>query len=341
MASGDFHDSDFHSGDFHFSSDFSSGDYSGGSYDSGFDSDGNPCRGRREPTKFDLVVTKIYFLILLPLLAIFYLYYYAAQGKVMGLNTINLTIFVVAGVLFALSLWHSVRTSALVKLRRDGTSDDYVFSAKNTGDWTGTPNALAGKDNKIYRIAFNDMEYGPKNCSEVLRVMESTPSIIWIRPGTWFFISVVLFFVNFLFYECVIPTFENMRMSDAAFRFFDVLTFYLPSFLALACSVLSLVFVFVRDNILYECAVRLASEIETDKKMIETRNIYKKEISKKWYHNICPNCGAKADVPLKHCVSCGSSLEVLSDDKNLNSIRRAKYVENELDSDLLKGEKDG
>lgn len=130
MASGDFHDSDFHSGDFHFSSDFSSGDYSGGSYDSGFDSDGNPCRGRREPTKFDLVVTKIYFLILLPLLAIFYLYYYAAQGKVMGLNTINLTIFVVAGVLFALSLWHSVRTSALVKLRRDGTSDDYVFSAK-------------------------------------------------------------------------------------------------------------------------------------------------------------------------------------------------------------------
>ena len=113
-----------------------------------------------------------------------------------------------------------------------------------------------------------------------------------------------------------------MIMSDSAFMFFDELTFYLPSVLALGCSILSLVFVKVRDNILYECAVRLASEIQTE--TAQTEAFIKNEMGKKWYHIICPNCGARSSSALKHCVSCGSSLEVMEGDKNLYSIRQIK-----------------
>lgn len=320
MASGDFHDSDFHSGDFHFSSDFSSGDYSGGSYDSGYDFDGSSRRGRSNISDrkylilLFILVPGIDFLIDFRFLLI--------TELVSTHNLIRLFIYAVCGLLFFLSIRQSKRTSALTGLRRDGMSDHYVYSSVNSGDWTGTPEALAGKDNKMYRIAFGGLEYGYMNCDEVLKTMERTPRIIWIRPGTWLAVSILLFFVDLHFYEAVIPFFERMVMSDFAFEFFDVLTFFLPSFLVLGCAVLSLVFVYVRDNILYECAVRLASEIRTNEKKIETELLLRSVNGKKWYHIFCPNCGTKANASITHCISCGSSLEVIEGDRNLYSIRR-------------------
>ena len=246
------------------------------------------------------------------------------EGDIPGLNLINLTVFVVGGFLFIASFKHSQRTSALIDLRSNGTSKSYIYSDSYTCERIGSKETWAGKNDKSYRIAFYGMEQGKKNCAEVLNTMKRTARIVWIRPGTWLFIFIAIFFANFFFYECIIPIFENMIMSDFAFMFFDELTFYLPCVIALGCPILSIVFVKVRDKILYECAVRIASEIKTEEKIVETETFIKNEIGKKWYHNICPNCGARATASLKHCVSCGSSLEVMEGDRNLNSIRHVR-----------------
>ena len=321
MASGSFHDSDFHSGDFHSSWDFSSGSSSGGSYDSDYGSGGSS--GSGSVNSSDRKILFFMFYIFFPVIGFLTdLYLVLAAGLVSTHILIKFIIFAVAGFLFIPSIKQSKRTSALTGLRRDGMSDQYVYSSVNTGNWTGTPEALAGKDNKMYRIAFGGIEYGPKNCSEVLNTMERTPRIIWIRPGTWLAVSILLLLVDLFYYEAVIPFFERMVMSDFAFEFFDVLTYFLPSILALTCSVLSLVFVYVRDNILYECAVRLASEIRTNEKKIETEMLIRSVNGKKWYHIFCPNCGTKATASVTHCISCGSSLEVMEGDRNLYSIRR-------------------
>ena len=252
-------------------------------------------------------------------------------GEIPGINLLNLGIFILAGLLFIPSFKQSQRTVALVDLRKSGSSSSYVGSEIFTYQRKGSPKTWVGKTDKSYRISFAGMEQGKKNCAEVLETMKRTPRIVWMRPATWFVISAVILFVNFFFYESIIPIFENMIMSDFAFAFLDELTFYLPSVLALGCSILSLVFVKVRDNILYECAVRLASEIQTEEKTAETEAFIKNEIGKKWYHNICPNCGARATASLKHCVSCGSSLEVMDGDKNFYSIRQVKEEKEKTD----------
>ena len=93
------------------------------------------------------------------------------------------------------------------------------------------------------------------------------------------------------------------------------------------------------ENVMNEAAILAA---RARKKKIETEMFLKTETGKKWYHNICPNCGAKASASLKHCVSCGSSLEVMEGDKYLNSIRRVRYDVNTGEkTDQSTGGKDG
>ena len=323
MASGGFHDSSSHSGSHHssgggFGGGFSGGGHSGGGYSGGGYSDGGD---GDSIAGLGIIVIYILGAILYGIIATFKA---IACGDVPGLNLINLTIFAVAAFLFPLSFKHSKRTSALVDLRESGKSKSYIYSDIFTCERIGSKDTWAGKNSKGYRITFYGKDQGDKNCQEVLQTMKRTAKIIWMRPGTWLVFYIAIFLLNFLFYESIIPFFENMIMTDFAFKFFDELIFYLPSILALGCPILSFVFVKVRDNILYECAVRLASEIKTEEKLAETENFIKNEIGKKWFHTFCPNCGTKATASLKTCISCGSSLEVMEGDTNLSSIRRVR-----------------
>ena len=335
MASGGFHGGSTHSGGHHSGGGShggggfhggggghysgGGGHYSGGS--SHYSSGGHYGSGGDDGTGCAMLVIGLVFVIFYVTVKFFTA---LVDGVIPGLNLINFAVFVVTGFLFIPSFNQSERTSSLVDVRRYGSSKSFVYSEKYTGDRTGSKDTWAGTNSKCFRIAFYGMEKGQKNCGEVLATMKRTPRIIWIRPKTWAIISAIIFIANFFFYECIIPVFENMVMSDLAFKFFDELTFYLPCVLALGCPILSLVFVKVRDNVLYQCAVRLVSEIDTEEKVIETQAFIRNEIGKKWYHNICPNCGARATASLKHCVSCGSSLEVMEGDKNLYSIRRVR-----------------
>ena len=244
-----------------------------------------------------------------------------AQGDFPGLNLINTTIFIASGLLFIPSFMQADRTMALTELRRSGTSEFYVFSNSFSGNRNGSKDTWAGINNKSYRIAFYGLEQGHKNCKEVLNTMKNSYRIIWIRPGTWALIAFVIFVLNLMFYKNIFPLYENMNLDDTAIKLLDGFIFYLPSVLALGCPVLSFVFVIVRDNILYKCAERLSSEIMAE---MSVQN----GPGKKWYHNICPKCGARSSSSLKHCISCGNSLEVMESDTNLYSIR---YISDELD----------
>ena len=320
---GGFHSGGHHSGGGHFGGGHfgGGGHYSGGHYSGGHYSGGSGSGGGFSAGGSGCAVV-IICIIFYGLNIIGNFLSALTDGDIPGLNLINLIIFIVAGFLFIPSFMQADRTIALVDLRESGSSSSFVTSDTYTGERKGSQKTWAGINDKSYRITFAGKEEGLKNCTEVLQTMKGTPRIIWIRPLTWVIIFIVICFVNSFYYESIIPIFENMIMSDFAFAFFDELTFYLPSVLALGCPILSLVFVKVRDNILYECAARLASEIDTEEKKNETESFIKAELSKKWYHVICPNCGAKASASLKTCINCGSSLEVMEGDKNLNSIRR-------------------
>lgn len=333
MASGGFHGGSSHSGGFHSSGGggfhssgggfrssgggggfHSSGSYhsyggrTGNNYTSGSD-DGDGCFTTMAILVCFFVGGGLYFIGAI------------INSEVPGLNLPSLVMFAVAGFLFIPSFQQSARTSELSDVLHYGLSKSYIYSETYSGDRIGDKDTWAGRSNQSYRISFFG-PHGDNNIKEVRATMKRTPRIVWIRPGTWLVITIVIFLVNFFFYEMVIPIFENMIMSDAAFTFFDYFVFYLPKVLALQCPILSFIFIKVRDKYLYECALRLGNEIQSEEQRAATESAIANALSKKWYHTICPNCGAKASSAIKTCTSCGSSLEVMDGDHNLSSIRR-------------------
>ena len=90
----------------------------------------------------------------------------------------------------------------------------------------------------------------------------------------------------------------------------DHLVFYFPAILCLLFAVGSFVLTKVKDNFLYECAVRVVKDNKAAAEKLEKENAISAKLSNKWYYNICPNCGAYPSQVLKHCDHCGASLEV-------------------------------
>ena len=246
--------------------------------------------------------------------AIYALAYGICNREFPALDPINASVYVVAGFLLIPSYIQASRTYALSEIRRYGASEMPVFSRKyNYNNRTGSNFTWAGIDGKSFRIAFSASEQGTKNGQEVLKVMKSTPWIIWFQPGVWLAIYIAIFVLNILLDNAVSSLFASMGTSSDIVVL-RAIVFYIPCVLALACPVLSFVFVIVRDNILYECAVKLANEIEADLTA-------KAGSPMKCYRNVCPNCGAVSTSSLKHCNSCGTSLEVLGGTMGLGTLK--------------------
>ena len=242
------------------------------------------------------------FWILVPC-AIYVLAYGICNREFPGLNPINATVYVVAAILLIPSYIQASRTYALSEIRRYGASEMPVFSRQFHYKRTGSNYTWAGIDEKSFRIAFSASEQGTRNGHEVLKVMKSTPWIIWLQPGVWLAIYTVLLVLNIALDNAVSSLFASMGTGTDTAVLREIV-FYTPCVLALVCPVLSYIFVIVRDNILYECAVKLANEIEADL-------IAKAGSPMKCYRKVCPNCGIVSTSSLKHCNNCGTSLEVL------------------------------
>ncbi len=318
MASGGHHGGSFHSGGHH-----SSGGFGGGGHYSsgGFGGGGHYSSGRRYDSDDDPSDPYVALIAIGGALIVF-LAGQIISGNIPGINLLTFIIFVISACLFIPSMKQNERTSALVEILKNKYSKSFIQSESYTRERIGDKLTWAGKFDKSYRICFYDSSTSASNIKSVYDTMKRTPRIIWIRPKTWLVFATCFFVFNFFFYESVIPFFENSVMSDEAFAFFDEFVFYLPSALALMCPILSLIFVKVRDNVLYQCAFRICSEMDAAEERTATQTYIESQLSKKWYYKVCPNCGAPASSALKHCTSCGSSLEVLDGDNNLSSIRR-------------------
>ena len=245
--------------------------------------------------------------------AIFALGYGIYNREFPGLDPVNATIYVVAGLLFIPSYIQAPRTYALSEIRRYGASEMAVFSRKYTNKRAGSNFTWAGDDGESFRIAFSVSEQGAKNGQEVLNVMKSKPGIIWLQPGVWLAISTAILVLNIFLDNAVSSLFAGMG-AGTGITVLRGIVFYTPCVLALACPVLSFIFVIVRDNILYKCALKLANEIEADL-------IAKAGSPMKCYRNVCPNCGAVSTSSLKCCNNCGTSLEVLDNTMGLGTLK--------------------
>ena len=229
-----------------------------------------------------------------------------------GLDPINATVYLLGGILLIPSYIQAPRTYALSEIRRYGASEMPVFSKKFTYKRDGSNFTWAGIDEKSYRIAFSASEQGTKNGQEVLKVIKSKPRIIWLQPGVWLAIYTAILVLNIFLDNAVSSLFAGMG-AGTGINVLRGIVFYTPCVLALACPVLSFIFVIVRDNILYECAVNLAKEIEADL-------IANAGSPMKCYRNVCPKCGVVSTASLKHCNNCGTSLEVLDSTMGLGTL---------------------
>ena len=229
-----------------------------------------------------------------------------------GLDPINATVYLLGGILLIPSYIQAPRMYALSEIRRYGASEMPVFSKKFTYKRDGSNFTWAGIDEKSYRIAFSASEQGTKNGQEVLKVIKSKPRIIWLQPGVWLAIYTAILVLNIFLDNAVSSLFAGMG-TGTGITVLRGIVFYTPCVLALACPVLSFIFVIVRDNILYECAVNLAKEIEADL-------IANAGSPMKCYRNVCPKCGVVSTASLKHCNNCGTSLEVLDSTMGLGTL---------------------
>ena len=257
--------------------------------------------------------------------------------EVPGLNWINLGIFVATGILYIVTFQHSKRLSEISYIKKNDVyiSDGSVSSADIGDERVGDRFVWYCEKDKTYYISFAEPEkasgksrfddddaYGSDNILAVKETIRRTPKIFWISTRQWFFFAVICLFCNLFFYEAVIPIFENAIMSDFAFAVFDHIIFYLPSGLAFLSVMLCMVFTHVKDYLLYECAVRIVNDKKAKEESRKALQSIADRLSRNWYYNICPNCGAETLRTVKSCQSCGSSLEVTSISKNVGGIHK-------------------
>lgn len=233
------------------------------------------------------------------------------NGEVPGLNPINATIYIVAAFLFIPSYIQAPRTYALAELRKYGGTDLYVFSRELSFNRIGSNYTWVGVNDKNFRIDFSTGEQGARNAEEVKWVMSNTPKIIWLQPGVWVVIYSVILALNILLDNGVSYVLGSVEESTDPFR---IILYYLPSIFAFALPIISFIFVRMRDNHLYECASKLAEEIEADLNKRAAAPM-------KCFRTICPICGTRATSSLKNCVSCGAPLEVQDDGTSWTAVR--------------------
>ena len=315
MASGGFHGGSTHSGGFHSSgggggSSRSSGGSSGGSYSSGsYGSDSYSSGDYSSDGDFGIVELCI-FLIMLFGGATYFFFSLIGGGEILGLLIIISPFLIVCGVLLFFGLRESDRTSSINTLLKNGPSrtPGRVWSKKQKHKDKTDGKSFYGA-RKTYDINLNDPDFGDANSQKVYDMVIMTPGIIWIKPSKLLFGAIISFLSNLFFYELVIPIFENLTMTDQAFRFIDILVLLFPSIACLTFSAYSLIVVKIKDNLLYKCAVRIVEDNNAIKNRLKTEDQIACILSKAWYYNNCPNCGTKATEREKVCSRCGSSLE--------------------------------
>ena len=337
MASGGFHGGGFHSGGHHsggggfhssggggfhssggggFHSSGGGGFHSGGHYSSGGSYYNDDPYYNSGQSLFGTLLYMAVYVVIGAVILIAFLASLIMSGSIPGLNFINLGIFCVSLFIYFMTLKETGRTSDIyafdyIDLSRVG-GRVWKVNGYRPADAIGDKRTWASKNGSQYSISFFDREFGVENANKVYEAKQRTPKIVWVKTKVWGILMLISFIVNFSFYEAVIGVFENMIMTDIAFFFIDEFVFYFMSVLTLLFSIAALVCINARDKILHECALRIVEDNMAFEERNKTEQFINSQLSKKWYYNNCPNCGAVANKTLTYCLSCGTSLEVPS-----------------------------
>ena len=310
MSRGGFHGGGFHSGGHHGGF----GGFHGGGYHGGFHSGGHYYGGgyRGNNESDELFAYRFYSSLIVLGIGLFgFLVTSCYNGNAPGFDYFSIGLFFISCFFYASTFNESGRTAALKGLRKGGCSgavwkgESPYFRVGNYQTWFDTRATQ-------YCISFYEKNFGYENAKKVRETMDRTPKIIWMNQKLWAAGGIICFVSSFFFYELVIPFFENRIMTDEAFNFVDNAVFYMPSVLALLFSLTGFILVKVRDNLLYKCASRIVHDNIAAEERMKTESIIASKLSKKWYYNRCPNCGAEASKALRNCTHCGASLEVMS-----------------------------
>lgn len=333
---GGFHGGGHHSGGFHGGGSFGGGGhYSGGHYSGG--------SGGGGIGSWAAVFARLGFL---GIVATIWFLSMVSQGEVPGMNLLNLGIFAVSVVIFIVALRQYSRTEQVREIKGDPRNRYFGRI------WKGPNQPLSSKTDKnswystydnAFCIALHDKDFGEENVAMVYETVNRTPKIIWMNSFIWLAIGVISFFSTFIFYELVIPVFENMYMSDEAFELIDDLVFYLPSLITLLSAVSCLVFVKIKDNLLYKCAQRIVNNNLAAGTRSKTEQKISTILGDKWYYNNCPNCGSGPFMTLTSCSFCGSSLEIMSFDGNgrfPGAVHRVTYAKQNEKADVKEENKE-
>lgn len=237
-------------------------------------------------------------------------------GVITVLNWINLGFFTIGIVFLILGLKDYSRTQAIASIRKGKMPKNIglVWKGKGSVDAIGDSKSWAETDRVCYQISFFDRDFGTDNAEKVYDVVKNTSGIIWINPFIWLIISAVCGAVHIAFFELVVPYYAAKGISFQILKTVSAISFYLPSILVSVCGIICFLNVRIRDSILYKCALRIAEENTSELDRRDAEIFIENEMSMKWFHNKCPNCGAEADYSKLVCTQCGSSLEVSSAD---------------------------
>lgn len=125
--------------------------------------------------------------------------------------------------------------------------------------------------------------------------------------------NVILFATN-LFYNLVIPVFENSMEDGAAFTFIDNLVFYIPVIFAVLFAV------YLIAGQIYLKNYHMDKEVEVTEEHAENNAAQQKELDEKLefvkrrYYTNCPNCGSARAEDEAACRFCGTSLVITKAD---------------------------
>ena len=310
MARGGFHGGGFHAGGHHGGF----GGFHGGGYHGGFHSGGHYYGGgyRGNDDSDELNAYRFYSSMIVLGLGLFgFLISACSNGNIPGFDYVSIGLFFISCFFYASVFNNSGRTAALKGLRK-GSCSGAVWKGESPYFRVGNYQTWYDTRATQYCISFYEKNFGSENAEKVKETMDRTLKIIWMNQKIWAAGGIACFVSSFFFYELVIPFFENSVMTDEAFNFVDNAVFYLPSVLALLFSVTGFILIKVRDNLLYKCASRIVNDNIAAEERMKTESIIASKLSKKWYYNRCPNCGAEASKALRSCTHCGASLEVMS-----------------------------
>lgn len=228
-------------------------------------------------------------------------------------NVLNVLMMVAGFALFVFASKKKGVIDAIYEFKKSPNPDyvpEVIVTDIEAYNLHGTSDGKSWYDNEDFCIYYKDKVYEKNNRTITHEKLKKWPFILKIKDTFWYIFAVLWILVNFVFYELVIPVFENMNMSDEAFAFMDEFVFYFPAIMILLSGIIVLIVTFVRLKLFRRIAIEIVDTNIADTTISREETEIQEIASEIWYYNECPNCAAIGKYGASRCRNCGTSLKV-------------------------------